>query len=393
MLFDPRVHEPLTDVAWAPGAVEEAVRTIARDADDALRAEDWWPWHPLDSDGETPDAVHGVYLGAAGVLLALQRLAEAGLHKPAHDYARLAAEALESYRRRPEFGGPAPSMWMGESGIALVAWLLSPSDALADRLAELVVVDRDHDTLELMWGSPGLLLVADAMLERTGQERWTTAWGAIAEHLLDRWGDGPPRTWTQQLYGRALSYLGPAHGFAGIVAALARRPELLPAERLAPDATATLAATAVREGDHANWAPALGHPLEDPRGIRVQWCHGAPGMVASLAALPREDELDALLLAGGELTYAAGPLRKGANLCHGTAGNGFALLKLFTRTGDELWLDRARRFAMHAAGQVAAAREHHGCGRYSLWTGDVGTAMYLEACLAGTSELPTVDRW
>ena len=103
-------------------------------------------------------------------------------------------EALESYRRRPEFGGPAPSMWMGESGIALVAWLLSPTDALADRLAELVVVDRDHDTLELMWGSPGLLLVADAMLERTGEERWTTAWGAIAEHLLDRWGDGPPRT-------------------------------------------------------------------------------------------------------------------------------------------------------------------------------------------------------
>ena len=286
MLFDPRVHEPLTDVAWAPGAVEEAVRTIARDADDALRAEDWWPWHPLDSDGETPDAVHGVYLGAAGVLLALQRLAEAGLHKPAHDYARLAAEALESYRRRPEFGGPAPSMWMGESGIALGAWLLSPSDALADRLAELVVVDRDHDTLELMRGSPGLLLVADAMLERTGQERWTTAWGAIAEHLLDRWGDGPPRTWTQQLYGRALSYLGPAHGFAGIVAALARRPELLPAERLAPDATATLAATAVREGDHANWAPALGHPLEDPRGIRVQWCHGAPGMVALAGGPP-----------------------------------------------------------------------------------------------------------
>ena len=48
---------------------------------------------------------------------------------------------------------------------------------------------------------------------------------------------------------------------------------------------------------------------------------------------------------------------------------------------------------MHAAGQVAAAREHHGRGRYSLWTGDVGTAMYLEACLEGTSELPTVDRW
>ena len=112
-----------------------------------------------------------------------------------------------------------------------------------------------------------------------------------------------------------------------------------------------------------------------------------------MAALPRDDELDALLLAGGELTWEAGPLRKGANLCHGTAGNGFALLKLFARTADEAWLQRARQFAMHAAGQVAAARREHGRGRYSLWTGDVGTAMYLHACLAGTSEMPTIDAW
>jgi len=42
--------------------------------------------------------------------------------------------------------------------------------ALADRLSELVVVDPDGDTLELLWGSPGLLLIADAMLERTGRE-------------------------------------------------------------------------------------------------------------------------------------------------------------------------------------------------------------------------------
>ncbi len=387
MLSDPRAHEPLTDVAWAPDAIGDAIRAIARDADDALRAEDWWPWHPLDSDGPTPAPVHGVYLGAAGVLLALQRLAEAGLHQPGHDYARLATAALETYRRRPEFGGPVPSMWMGESGIALVAWLLAPAGAQADRLAELVVADPAHDTLELMWGSPGLLLVADAMLARTGEERWATAWRAIAEYLLGRWGAGEVRLWTRD------GYLGPAHGFAGVIAALARRPDLVAAERLAPGATAALAATAVREGDLANWAPALGHPLEDPRGIRTQWCHGAPGMVASLAGLPREAELDGLLLAGGELTYAAGPLRKGANLCHGTAGNGFALLKLFTRTGDERWLARARRFAMHAAAQVGAAREHHGRGRYSLWTGDVGTALYLHACLEGASDLPTIDRW
>ena len=188
--------------------------------------------------------------------------------------------------------------------------------------------------------------------------------------------------------------LGPAHGFAGIVSALARRPDLLGAEQLVPQATQTLAATAVREGDRANWPPVPGEALPGKdRVVRTQWCHGAPGMVTSLAGLPPEAELDALLLAGGELTWAAGPLREGAGRCHGTAGNGFALLKLFARTGDEAWLQRARRFATHAAAQVEAARRQHGQGRHTLWTGDLGTAMFLQACLAGTAELPALDAW
>jgi hypothetical protein len=55
--------------------------------------------------------------------------------------------------------------------------------------------------------------------------------------------------------------------------------------------------------------------------------------VSGLAEFP-DGELDALLLAAGELVWRAGPLRKGANLCHGTAGNGYALLTLFRRSGD-----------------------------------------------------------
>ena len=48
---------------------------------------------------------------------------------------------------------------------------------------------------------------------------------------------------------------------------------------------------------------------------------------------------------------------------------------------------------MHAAAQVAAARRHYGRGRHSLWTGDIGTAIYLQQCLAGSSEMPNLDRW
>ena len=393
-VFDARAHEPLLDVAWSPAEVQAEIRAIARDAEDALRDAEWWAIHPLDAEDDDPDVFHGIYLGAAGVLWALHRLAQAGLHEPRHDYARLAEDVLDSYLRRPELDGPLPSLWLGEGGIALVAWLLSARPALADRLAELVVVEPDSDSLELTWGSPGLLLIADAMLGRTGEPRWTSAWSAIADRLMRQRGADVPDFWTQRLDSSTEALLGAAHGLAGVGAALARRPELLPPGELVPRITAALSATAIRDGERANWPPGLGQPLENPGGfIRTQWCHGAPGIVACIAALPREDELDALLLAGGELTWAAGPLRKGANLCHGTAGNGFALLKLFTRTADESWLVRARGFAMHSAGQVAAARRQYGHGRHSLWTGDLGTAMYLQQCLAATSEMPTIDLW
>ena len=38
-----------------------------------------------------------------------------------------------------------------------------------------------------------------------------------------------------------------------------------------------------------------------------------------------------LAIGGGELTWRAGPLRKGPELRHGTAGNGFAFLEAARR--------------------------------------------------------------
>ncbi len=391
MLFDPRAHEPVLEAPWNTGAIEDAIRAIARDADGALRGRDWWALHPLDAEPGDPEVFHGIYMGAAGVVWALDRLARAGLHQPGHDYAQLASDVLESYLRRPEFG-EQPSLWMGLGGIALVAWLLAPSLELADRLEALVTAEVQPDTLELLWGSPGLLFIADALIERTDEPRWAVAWRVLAERLLA--SQGEHGFWTQDLYGKVEELLGPAHGTAGIVAGLARRPELLPPDRFATSITRAFAATAVQEGEFVNWPPALHEGLVHRTGtIRLQWCHGAPGIVTSLAALPREQELDELLLAGGELTWAAGPLRKGAGLCHGTAGNGFAFLKLFTRTGDERWLERARAFATHAAAQVEATRLEHGHGRHTLWTGDLGTALYLEACRTGESALPGLEAW
>jgi Lanthionine synthetase C-like protein len=82
---------------------------------------------------------------------------------------------------------------------------------------------------------------------------------------------------------------------------------------------------------------------------------------------------------------------KGHGICHGTSGNGFALLKAFARTGDERWLERSRRFAIHALGQVERLRVANGRGRYSLWTGDVGAALFAAACLDLDARYPILD--
>ena len=149
-----------------------------------------------------------------------------------------------------------------------------------------------------------------------------------------------------------------------------------------------LARTAVVDDGLANWPLWVGAPLElDDGEIRTQWCAGAPGMVASAAAYLEEE----LLLAGARLTWRAGPpgMEKGSSICHGTAGNGYALLKTFARTGDEEWLARARRFAVHALEQV----ERRGHGRYSLWTGDLGVALYAADCLEPRTAYPILETW
>ena len=97
------------------------------------------------------------------------------------------------------------------------------------------------------------------------------------------------------------------------------------------------------------------------------------------------------MIEGGELTWQAGPLCKGSNLCHGTGGNGYAFLKLYERTGDMLLLDRARAFAMHGITQYEREKAKVGYQRFSLWTGDPGFAIYLAGCINVDAAFPTVD--
>jgi lantibiotic modifying enzyme len=391
MLFNPDAHEPLTDRAWDAAAVRDAVAAIAADAESAFDPDGLWPPHPLD-DLKESDRLTALYLGASGVVWALDRLARLGA-ADGRDWAAVAAALPERYAAHPdeeEQFGWLPSLWFGEAGILVVAHGLGPTAELERRLLEVVRSNTQNPSRELLEGSPGTMLAAHVLWERTGDDVWLEAWRAAADWLWDEWRD---ELWEQEIRGRPGHILGPAHGLAGNVFVLARG-ELLDADRRTELERRTIAAVsrhAIRADGVAQWPPSL-EEAGLPAKFRLQWCHGAPGIVTSLASLaPRSEELTGLLEAGGELTWQAGPLAKGGGLCHGTAGNGYAFLKLFERTGDELWLDRARRFAMHALEQVERARETYGRGRYTLFTGDPGTALYLQSCLDADAAFPTLD--
>lgn len=393
MLFRPEAFEPLTDTPWDEARVREAIRAIVVDADESLRgpkllwrADAWDRWH-------NTSPLKSLYVGAAGVLWALDRLrmhAETRL-----DLADLALRNVELFRARPDFpkgiklpDPPESAFMTGEAGILLVAWRLAPSDDLADDLFERVRANTENPAEEVMWGAPGTMIAARAMLEWTGEQRWRDAGNESAEELLRRRdSDG---LWTQRLYGQEFRSLTPPHGLVGNVQALLPLIDERRAETIKRDTNIVLTRTAVVEDGLANWPPRDRPDLPGPDGeIRVQWCAGAPGIVISAADYLDEE----LLVAGAELPWRTGPpnLEKGPGICHGTAGNGYAFLKAFRRTGDDKWLERARRFAVHALEQVERLRAERGRGRYSLWTGDVGVALYAADCLDGNARYPIFD--
>lgn len=364
MLYTLEAHESLVDERWNEVRVRQAIRTVAADAEAAF--DEGWPAHPLDLEPHEDPATRfrTMYLGGAGVVDALRRLALRNFIEQQLDYVAYLERSLDAPPDFPDEDAER-SLWMGETGIRLVLQRLAPSQANLGRLTELIAANAQDERRELMWGSPGTILAGRELgLDMTASIEWLQG---------QRGEDG---LWTQTLYGQSSRCLGPAHGFAGCVLALGD----------SPDVSKTLQPFAVEKDGLVNWLPYAHLQRLDQHSdgqIRTQWCHGAPGIVATLAPLLDEE----LAVAGGELTWRAGPLRKGAGLCHGTAGNGYAFLALLARTGDERWLARARAFAMHALAQLEERRSN-GRARYSLWTGDLGTALFLADCVDGRGRLP-----
>jgi len=354
-------HEPLTGRAWSDAWARDAIAALVADAVSAWDADSLWPAHPSDAwvDDSPPT---DLYSGATGVVWALARLGAD------FDAATAAARVHERFQPIPaELEGvqlPTPtgsSLFNGETGVAFVRQALAPTAGVHTTLVDLIAANLDNEANELMWGVSGTLLVARAIGASDAVRESEDALRRARD--ADGW-------WTQHLQGHTGRYLGPIHGLVGNAFALGELDTV----------ASILREEARRENGHVNWQPGP----DDPK-VRLQWCHGAPGIITTAGAQLEDD----LLVGGAQLIWDAGPLEtneKGAGLCHGTAGNGYALLKTFERTQDELWLERARAFAIHALEQAQSLPP-----RYSLFTGGIGAALFAADCATGSPRFPVLD--
>lgn len=380
---------------WDPARVRG---WLCRWAEASLAARDergCWPQHPRDlaDSGSGRRPMRSLYFGAAGVWLALARLADAGLCRLPVDLAEVLATLASDYAHSPDTEERAPSWFLGEAGLLTALWSARPDEATAERLAAVIRGNRDNPTREALWGAPGTMEAALFLYEATAEARWADLYRDSAAALWASWRRDEATDvwlWEQDMYGQRTRYFGAGHGWAGNLHALWRGHALLTAEQQAQLRERTLAGLerlAMVSGERANWPVLVGRSDK----LLVQWCHGAPGVITSLrhAALP---EALPLLIKGANLIVEAGPLIKGVALCHGTDGNGAALLEVYRRTGDDVWLAQARSFAMAGVRQSEATRAEYGRWRQSLWTGDAGLACWLLDCLDGRSRgLPGLD--
>jgi hypothetical protein len=388
-LYDRTQHRPLAAEVWSDAAARAAIERIAADAVAAYQGPDrLWPNAVDDLEGAPDVPYRNVYFGAAGVAWALDLLAREGLGPELPGVNGLAGGLLAGFRRAPELVAlapiPAASLLFGESGILLAVELIRRDGGHLDELEACIRRNARNPTLEICWGSPGTMVAAVKQWRASGQTRWRELWRGSADWLLDQWQE---TVWVQDLYGEKRRYTGAGHGFASNAFVLLAGRDLLGdrANGVAGRVAGVLSQLALTNDGMAQWCPVVG---EDPGRRPVQWCHGAPGMVTALAGLPADEQTDRLLAAAGELTWRAGPLLKGAGLCHGTAGNAYAFLSLHARFDDERWLQRAQMFAMDAVADIDRRREAAGRGRYTLFTGDLGVALLLRSCLATDPTFP-----
>ena len=328
--------------------------------------------------------------GAAGIALALCRLARTGDDGPALRAARAWLDLGDRESQLPRafyHDDELTPKTVGEvspyhtaSGLecarAFIARACGDATAQQDAIdAFLARVDAPCANLDLTVGRSSVL-VACALLHDHAAGEWPVT------HRLRARGDALcAEIWaelgtTDELETNALGYLGIAHGWAGIAYATllwSRTRRLAPPGRL-HRVIDYLAAAAEPWGRGIRWTTRT-----DARGDDAEywagWCHGHAGHVFlwTLASVVYGDEAFLKYAELAAWNTCDSHLISPTSLCCGAAGAVYALLSLYRRTGEPPWLLRAARLANAAArdGQLSS----DATSPHSLYKGHIGLAM------------------
>lgn len=326
-----------------------------------------------------------VNTGAAGVAYALHRLAllrdSPDLAAASEVWARHARRHARAAAARDDLSDELPpgarldlSLFHRDPGIHCVLALVAHARGDRATYEEAVegflgTIEPEVDDVDLALGRAGVLLGCAHLLPAAESGSDT------ARRLLEAGERRRVAIWSQLGAGESIrgggrvAYLGIAHGWGGIAYATLSWSEVT-GTPIGPEVTERLdelAALGERAGAAATWWPRLA-PLT-ASDYWTGWCNGAAGLAHlwELAGtlLGREDYLD---LAERAATAGAEP-SAGGDLCCGSAGSAYSLLRVHRRKNDPHLLATARRLADHAAATVGRERPH------ALYKGRLGVAL------------------
>jgi lantibiotic modifying enzyme len=294
-------------------------------------------------------------IGSGGVVLALAELVDEFQDESHRAVLEAGARALAS---APALDGARlPGFYVGEAGIA--ACLLRAGQVLDDESLRRLALERARAVAGLPYSSPdlfngtaGRVRAHLLMWDESGDPDQLGAAVAAGDELLDSaHTSGGELSWTippgfDDLSGR--SYLGYAHGVAGIADVMIDLFEATAQERFA-DASVRAAARLQRlslpsldDGSGLVWPESEGG---GPSG--ATWCHGSTGIARFFLHLASADlDANAMDIARRAARMAAlGARSADPSACHGLAGNIELLLDMAQATQDPVYLTQAADLA------------------------------------------------
>ncbi|MET9434882.1 class IV lanthionine synthetase LanL [Streptomyces sp. NPDC006551] len=360
-----RVDDPDDPVA---GIVDHLI-------DSMTPADDRRLWPVSTTAGETDPCT--VQQGAAGVLAVLTRYFELTADPRLPE---LISTAGHWMARHTDTRSTRPGLHFGGRG---TAWALYDAGrAIDDRrlidhaLALALAPQQDTPSHDITHGTAGSGLAALHLWHRTGDARFAELAVDAADRLAAA-AQREPSGVSWAVPAEAVSeeagkrYLGFAHGTAGIgcfllaAAAVSQRQEHMD---LAVEAGGHLLANAVLIGEAAQW-PAQATNLP----TAPYWCHGAAGIGTFLVRLWKAtgDDRFGDLARRGTHAVAERASRAALTQCHGLAGNGDFLLDMADATGDSAYRVMAEELARLILSERA---QRHGHVVFPNEYGDVSTS-------------------